>query len=58
MNPATIIFIRVATEDHKLGDIKIKKGTFLNVGIGANTLREEIFPEPLKFDPDRFLSEK
>lgn len=56
--PAPVLLIRVATEDHTLGNLKIKKGTFINTCVGANSIREDIFPSALKWDPERFLQKK
>jgi len=38
-----------------LGDIKIKKGTFLNVPTIANNFDERLHTEPERFNPQRFL---
>ena len=57
-NPSFFLFPRIALKDHNIGDIKIKKGTYLNVNLGANGIRGDVFPDPMKFDPDRYLNMK
>jgi len=55
-HPAGAIFDRIATEDHKLGPLHIKKGTSVNVGYIANNFNPEFHDNADTFDPDRWLT--
>ncbi len=55
--PANGIFIREATQDHMMGDIKIKKGTLVMTSSMSNHYNAEYFPEPTKYIPERWLDE-
>ncbi|CAG2164304.1 unnamed protein product [Oppiella nova] len=59
LHPASIILIRQASEDYKLGDtgITLKKGQQLEIPIYAVHLNEEFYEKPNDFIPDRFLPE-
>ena len=46
---------RVATKDHQLLDIKIKKGDTVAVCHGAMSNNTKFYKNPRTFDPDRFL---
>ena len=48
---------RVASTDYKLGDtgITLEKGTTIEIPVYAIHHMEEYFPEPYKFNPDRFM---
>ena len=50
---------REATEDYELKTlgINLKKGTKIRIPIYAIHHQEEFFPDPYKFDPDRFMPE-
>ena len=50
---------RVCIEDCILGDIgiKVRKGDHVEMSVLAVHLNEEYYPEPNKFNPDRFLPE-
>ncbi len=51
--------VRVAEEDYRLSDeIKIPKGCLVNIPAYAIHHSEEFYPQPEKFDPDRFLPEQ
>jgi len=45
---------RVATCDHKLGDIDIKKGDVITADFAAVSYNEKFYKDPHQFDPDRF----
>jgi cytochrome P450 len=57
-SPSQEQFIREAIKDHKLGDIKIKKGTLFNVSLTAGCYNEKNFPDNEKFNPARWFSDK
>ncbi|GBN31144.1 Cytochrome P450 3A13 [Araneus ventricosus] len=58
--PPAIRTERMAFEDYKLGDtgITIPKGTIVTIPIYAMHRDPEVFPDPEKFDPDRWTSEE
>ncbi|XP_022824436.1 cytochrome P450 4C1-like [Spodoptera litura] len=53
--PSVPFIGREITEDFKLGDITVKKGTTVDVHIYELHRRADMFPEPEKFMPERFL---
>mmetsp|Transcript_12141 Transcript_12141/g.10464 ORF Transcript_12141/g.10464 Transcript_12141/m.10464 type:complete len:121 (-) Transcript_12141:378-740(-) len=55
--PDVISAERVAVEDHNLGDIKVKKGTFLTACHLTNLIDDDFFENPLEFDPERWVKE-
>jgi len=57
-SPATSIIPRIAQFDHEIGDIKIKKGTGVQVGFAYNNSNEKNFKDPSIFNPDRWLNKK
>ena len=48
---------RVLLEDCDIGDAVLPKGTTINLILYCIHRDEEQFPDPEKFDPDRFLPE-
>ena len=52
--PTTHVFPRKALKDHMLGDIKIKKGTALTVGIMYNHYNPKFWDNPNEFRPERW----
>jgi len=54
-SPAPQIPARVATVDHQLGDLKIKKGMFVRPVVLFNNSNSKYFDEPEKFMPERWL---
>ncbi|KAF9424530.1 hypothetical protein HW555_000341 [Spodoptera exigua] len=53
--PSVPFIGREITEDFKLGDLLVKKGTTVDVHIYELHRRADMFPEPEKFMPERFL---
>ncbi|KAL4457019.1 hypothetical protein ABPG74_014657 [Tetrahymena malaccensis] len=49
------LFMRIATQDIKLGNLNVKKGTILNVGILENHFNPKYFKNPYQFNPQRWL---
>ncbi|KAL4508335.1 hypothetical protein ABPG72_003639 [Tetrahymena utriculariae] len=49
------LFMRIATQDIKLGNLKVKKGTILNVGNLENHFDPKYFKNPHQFNPQRWL---
>ncbi len=57
LNPPGALVIRYADVDFEFAGCSIRKGDEIVVQISADHLDEELFPEPHKFDPTRFLSD-
>nr|XP_022906467.1 cytochrome P450 4C1-like isoform X2 [Onthophagus taurus] len=55
--PSVPLISRVLTEDITLDGFKIPKGTNCNLDIYHTHRNAEIYPEPEKYDPDRFQPE-
>ncbi len=55
INPPGALVIRHATKDFEFAGYTIRKGEEIIVQISGDHLNEELFPEPNKFDPTRFL---
>jgi cytochrome P450 len=55
INPPGALVIRYATKDFQFHGYTIRKGDEVIVQISSNHMNEEIFPNPEKFDPSRFL---
>lgn len=55
--PAAPRIDRQATDDVTVGNIKIPKGMIINIPVGAIHMDPEYWPEPEKFDPERFTAE-
>ncbi|XP_060083510.1 cytochrome P450 3A24-like isoform X2 [Ylistrum balloti] len=48
---------RMASNDVTIGNIKIPKGMIINIPVGAIQRDPEYWPDPEKFDPERFTPE-
>jgi cytochrome P450 len=48
---------RVAEHDVVIGDLKVRRGTTLAINVYGMHRRPELFPDPLRFEPDRFTPE-
>jgi len=58
-NPvAPNILARVATKNHKLADLAIRKGDQVRVDMLASFFDEKFFQDSLRFDPDRWRKSK
>ena len=55
VTPANDVLLRVAIQDHKLGDLFIKKGTCLYLGLTINSHDPKIFRKPFEFVPERWI---
>ncbi|XP_033761759.1 cytochrome P450 3A25-like [Pecten maximus] len=55
--PAAARIDRMANNDVTIGNIKIPKGMIVNIPIGAIHMDPEYWPEPEKYDPERFTNE-
>ncbi|KAI8879153.1 cytochrome P450 [Backusella circina FSU 941] len=56
--PASTVVTRVSTEDSELAGSFIPKGTLLNINIFETMHSEKNWSDPLKFDPDRFATDR
>lgn len=52
--PPAVVSARVATQDFEFAGKKIRQGTFLLYSPYVTHRLAEVFPDPLKFDPDRW----
>ncbi|GAB6026265.1 hypothetical protein CHUAL_012471 [Chamberlinius hualienensis] len=57
MYPPAVRLERLCVRDYQLGDIFIPKGCMVAAGVYAIHYDPEIYPEPHKFDPERFTYE-
>jgi len=55
--PPIIRLDRVCNKDYQYGDIKISKGQVISVPIWALHHDPDLYPDPFKFDPERFNEE-
>ncbi|WP_166909029.1 cytochrome P450 [Mycobacterium sp. DL440] len=55
LRPALPVTMRYAAKDFVLNDVLVPEGTVIVVYINAIHKRADLYPEPEKFDPDRFL---
>ncbi|XP_046618558.1 cytochrome P450 4C1-like isoform X1 [Neodiprion virginianus] len=56
--PGAPLVGREATDDLELGQCTVRKGTSVMLNIFGVHRNEKYWPDPLKFDPDRFLPER
>lgn len=57
ITPPGAMVIRYATQDFQFNGYTIRKGDEVLIQISSNHMDENLFPEPNKFDPNRFLGE-
>jgi len=55
LGPGKHVFVRVAVEDHMIGDIKVKKGTLIFPELEAHDYNPMHYSEPEKFVPERWM---
>lgn len=55
--PVPAPFPQLSQVDHKLGEYKIKKGTLVRPEFCYNMYHEKFFPEPHKFNPQRWVND-
>jgi cytochrome P450 family 135 len=56
--PVIVDVARKLTAPAKIGGYELPKGSFVMAAIAALHYREDLFPEPEQFRPERFLDEK
>ena len=56
--PAAHTLPRQATKDTTIGGYEVRKGWFVGVDIWGMHRRPDYFPDPKRFDPDRFTPER
>lgn len=57
INPPGALVIRYATRDFQFKGYTIRKGDEVLVQISSHHMDETLFPEPTRFDPERFLGD-
>ncbi len=57
INPPGALVIRYANQDFQFKGYTIRKGSEVIIQISSNHMNEELFPNPTKFDPTRFLED-
>ncbi|KAL0132787.1 hypothetical protein PUN28_000482 [Cardiocondyla obscurior] len=55
--PSVPLIMRQLTEEVKLDNYTLPKGALVTIAIQLAHQNPEVWPDPLKFDPDRFLPE-
>lgn len=53
--PARALFPRMAIRNHTINDVYVRKGDLVNVNYFYNQCNPAYFPDPFKFDPNRWL---
>lgn len=56
--PAAPVILREVTEDLKIGEYTLPKGSYAAIGIINLQRSDKYWPDPLEFNPDRFLPEE
>jgi len=57
-SPAPFTMNRLATQDYQIGDLTIKKGTAVSLGIQAIHFNPANYSKPYEFIPERFIPNK
>ena len=55
INPPGSVVMRTADQDFEFGGYSVRAGDELLVVIASDHLNEEFFPDPTRYDPERFL---
>ncbi|MGH3949680.1 MAG: cytochrome P450 [Pseudonocardiaceae bacterium] len=55
LRPALPVTMRYAEKDFVMNDVLVPTGTVVMIYINAVHKREDVYPDPDRFDPDRFL---
>lgn len=55
-SPSPQLADRVAVQDHKLGDLNIKKGTIVSITVAATGFHPDFFENESTFDPERWTN--
>ncbi len=58
MRPPVPVTLRYVTADFDLGDLRVPKGTVVATDIERMHFRPDIYPEPRRFRPERFLESR
>ena len=57
LHPPVPVTSRLVAEDTQIGEFTLKKGNIVNIMIHSLHLREDIWPDATRFNPDRFQDE-
>lgn len=55
INPPGALVIRYATQDFEFAGYTIRKGDEVLIQISSDHMNEALFPDPTRYDPERFL---
>ncbi|OTF71604.1 hypothetical protein BLA29_013427, partial [Euroglyphus maynei] len=55
--PCSVLPRTVTADECQLNGIPLKRGTFINIAAHAIHHSEEYYPQPERFDPERFMPE-
>jgi cytochrome P450 len=56
--PPAYLLGRIAERDVVVGDVVLTAGTTVGINVYGMHRRPDVFPDPLRFDPDRFIPER
>jgi len=58
IRPSVPIVVRVVTKPYRVRDYEVQPGNLIACNVNGLHLREDLYPEPLRFRPERFLGQK